>query len=92
MEERSQTDMVSIDKDSSVEEVHNKLIDYAGKLLMEGYEPQLVCSTLIAVALRSYMTLMSKEDVLLLLGHIIDDIDKVKPYDLSNIMPSTEIH
>jgi len=92
MEERSQTDMVSIDEDSSVEEVHNKLIDYAGKLLMEGYKPQLVCSTLIAVALRSYMTLMSKEEVLLLLGHIIDDIDKVKPYDLSNIIPSTEIH
>jgi len=59
---------------------------------MEGYKPQLVCSTLIAVALRSYMTLMSKEEVLLLLGHIIDDIDKVKPYDLSNIIPSTEIH
>ncbi len=89
MEVERKTDLVP---DDSVEEVHSKLIDYAGKLMMEGYEPQLICSTLIAVALRSYMTLMSKEEVLMLLDHIIDDIDRVKPYDLSSVLPSTVLH
>jgi len=89
MESERSADLVS---GSTVEEVHNKIIDYAGKLLLEGHPPQLVCSTLIAVALRSYMTLMSKEEVLMLLDHIIDDIDNVKPYDLTSVMPSTEVH
>ena len=50
----------------------------------------MVCSCLIAVALRSYMTLMTKDEVVSLLEHIIEDIDRVKPYDIT--MPSTEVH
>ena len=57
---------------------------------MKGTPPQMVCSCLIAVALRSYMTLMTKEEVVMLLEHIIEDIDRVKPYDIT--MPSTEVH
>tara|TARA_B100000941_G_scaffold275436_1_gene237293 strand:+ start:80 stop:340 length:261 start_codon:yes stop_codon:yes gene_type:complete len=76
----------------SVEDVHEQILDFAGKLLMDDVDPKLVCSCLIAVALRSYMTIMSKEEVLMLLDHIIDDIDMVKPYDISNAFPSTEVH
>jgi len=84
MEERSKTGVVS------VEEAHEDILDLAGKMLMKGTPPQMVCSCLIAVALRSYMTLMTKEEVVMLLEHIIEDIDRVKPYDIT--MPSTEVH
>ena len=84
MEKRSKASVVS------VEEVHSEILDLAGKIMMKGATPQLVCSCLIAVALRSYRTIMSEEEVLMLLGHIIDDIDRVKPYDIT--MPSTEEH
>ena len=53
MEERSKTGVVS------VEEAHEEILDLAGKMLMKGTSPQMVCSCLIAVALRSYMTLMT---------------------------------
>ena len=84
MEERSKTGV------GSVEEAHEEILDLAGKMLMKGTSPQMVCSCLIAVALRSYMTLMTKEEVVMLLEHIIEDIDRVKPYDIT--MPSTEVH
>ena len=57
----------------SVEEAHEEILDLAGKMLMKGTSPQMVCSCLIAVALRSYMTLMTKEEVVSLLEHIIED-------------------
>ncbi len=84
MEERSKARVVS------VEEAHEDILNLAGKMLQKGTPPQMVCSCLIAVALRSYMTLMTKEEVVMLLEHIIEDIDRVKPYDIT--MPSTEVH
>jgi|TARA_B110000914_G_C15444408_1_gene437710 hypothetical protein len=74
----------------SVQEVHDKILNLAGDLMNEGAEASLVCSTLIAVALRSYATFLTQEDLLSLLDLIVKDIDKVRPYDIN--LPSTELH
>tara|TARA_B100001996_G_scaffold366717_1_gene337701 strand:+ start:9224 stop:9457 length:234 start_codon:yes stop_codon:yes gene_type:complete len=76
--------MLDVDENEMLE-VHQKVLDFAGELALKGVNPTMICSVLIAVALRSYRSVMTQEEVVMLLEHMIDDIDQVKPFDIPSL-------
>ena len=49
--------------------------------LSDRYDPQMVASTFMAIGIRMYRTVLSKDEYDRMINFMADSKDKVKPYD-----------
>jgi len=66
-------------KDKELQEIYNKVFEQSIKH-MKKYEPQMVASTLMAIAIRLYKTSLSDDGFSQMLQTILDSEEDIRPY------------
>ena len=66
-------------KDKELQEIYNKVFEQSIKH-MKKYEPQMVASTLMAIAIRLYKTSLSDDGFSQMLQTVLDSEDDIRPY------------
>jgi|TARA_R110002126_G_scaffold68216_2_gene172624 hypothetical protein len=71
-------------KEKELQEIYNKIFKQAVRH-MKNYEPQIVASTLMAIAVRLYRTSLSDDGFSEMLQTVLDSEKDIKPYDEETI-------
>ena len=71
-------------KEKELQEIYNKIFKQAVRH-MKNYEPQIVASTLMAIAVRLYRTSLSDDGFSEILQTVLDSEKDIKPYDEETI-------
>tara|TARA_R110002020_G_scaffold160800_1_gene345358 strand:- start:619 stop:855 length:237 start_codon:yes stop_codon:yes gene_type:complete len=66
-------------KDKELQDIYNKIFGQAMQH-MKKYEPQMVASTLMAIAIRLYKTSLSDDGFSQMLQTVLDSEKDIKPY------------
>ena len=67
-------------KDKELQDIYNKIFGQAMQH-MKKHEPQMVASTLMAIAIRLYKTSLSDDGFSEMLKTVLDSEEDVRPYD-----------
>ena len=67
-------------KDKELQDIYNKIFNQAVRH-MKKHEPQMVASTLMAIAIRLYKTSLSDDGFSEMLKTILDSEEDIRPYD-----------
>ena len=67
-------------KEKELQEIYNKIFKQAVRH-MKNYEPQIVASTLMAIAVRLYRTSLSDDGFSEMLQTVLDSEKDIKPYN-----------
>ena len=67
-------------KDKELQDIYNKIFNQAVRH-MKKHEPQMVASTLMAIAIRLYKTTLDDEGFHSMLKTILDSEEDIRPYD-----------
>ena len=71
-------------KEKELQDIYNKIFKQAVRH-MKNYEPQIVASTLMAIAVRLYRTSLSDDGFSEMLQTVLDSEKDIKPYDEETI-------
>ena len=66
-------------KEKQLQDLYNKIFDQSVKHIKK-HEPQMVASTMMAIAIRLYKTTLTEDGFSQMLQTVLDSEDEIRPY------------